>query len=306
MTYLTQPVGEFSLGDRLVRFRSSDAVSAALVREWLPGWRPPTEQPEQVLVDIATCPSVPGHHGGTPVVDLPGLRYWRSNQALTIVAEGAVGRLPVDVDRIDVWWVPGSSAAAHAALNRCLRPLMALALARHGLHPLHAASVSIDGSALALLGSSGVGKSTLAGRMADLGAAFMSDDTSFLATGPPRLVGLRDYNRPRTAPDGDDGTEAPRLRILRRSDNRLAPLRRVLALQRGPQATATVRPMPPEELMAWLVRSGTFGLDPRTDQERLVVLSRFASAVPALLVTLGDEHPGADTIRDWMGAGSYE
>ena len=301
-----QPVAEFCLGDVLLRFRSPDSVSSILVREWLPDWRPPTEQPEHVLVDLRSTRSLPDQPYGTRVVDLPGLSYWRSDKGLTITGELAAGHLSAARDHIYVWWTPGSSIALHTALNRCLRPLMSLAVARHGLHPVHAGSVSVDGSAVALLGSSGAGKSTLAGRMADLGATFMSDDTSFVTAGPARLIGLRDYNRPRTEPDRDDGTEAPRLRVRRRTDNRLLPVRRVLALERGRHAKATVRPMPSEELMAWLVKSGTFGLDPRTDRERLLVLSRFASAVPALVVTLGDEHPGADTIREWMGAGTYE
>ena len=257
------------------------------------------------MVDMRSSGWLPDQATGNRVVDLPGLSYWRSDKGLTVTADLAVGQLSAARDEINVWWISGSSPALQTALNRCLRPLIALAVARHGLHPVHAASVSVGGCAVALLGASGAGKSTLAGRMTELGAAFMSDDTSFVAAGPPRMIGLRDYNRPRTAPDGEDGTEAPRLRIRRRVDDRLLPVRRLLALKQGRQATATVRPMPSEELMAWLVKSGTFGLDPGTDEERLLVLSRFASEVPALLVTLGYEHPSADTIRDWMGVGTY-
>lgn len=59
---------------------------------------------------------------------------------------------------------------------------------QRGLLPLHASSVVIDGGAVAFCGPSGMGKSTLALRLARRGHAVVSDDVCVVESGAPARV----------------------------------------------------------------------------------------------------------------------
>ncbi len=71
---------------------------------------------------------------------------------------------------------PGRNAAQN---TRLVRGLLPLALARQGRVSLHAAALSCEGRLLALVGSSGVGKSTLATRLTGHGYDLVTDDLLF-------------------------------------------------------------------------------------------------------------------------------
>ncbi|MCP3919694.1 MAG: hypothetical protein GY711_29525 [bacterium] len=68
-----------------------------------------------------------------------------------------------------------------------LGQVMTLVLAQRGLFPLHASSVAVGGSAIALAADSGDGKSTLAAALVAHGQAFLSDDVSALRQDGPTL-----------------------------------------------------------------------------------------------------------------------
>lgn len=98
------------------------------------------------------------------------------------VPEGYLLRFPALVDFlvsadgrcIDAWPVPGASEATvdHLYLNQAVP----LALSRQGKLVLHASAVEIDDGAVAFLGVSGRGKSTLAASFATHGQRFLTDD----------------------------------------------------------------------------------------------------------------------------------
>ena len=82
-----------------------------------------------------------------------------------------------------------SAAPANVRLY-LLGSAMGMLLHQRGLLPLHANAVVIDGRAVAFLGRSGTGKSTLAAWFADRGFAVVSDDVCaihFGVDGHPRL-----------------------------------------------------------------------------------------------------------------------
>jgi hypothetical protein len=98
------------------------------------------------------------------------------------VASGYLVRFPLLADfaisadgtTVDGWPVPGVSGATveHLYLNQATP----LALSRQDKLVLHAAAVDIDGKAVALVGKSGRGKSTLAASFATHGIPFLTDD----------------------------------------------------------------------------------------------------------------------------------
>ncbi len=75
---------------------------------------------------------------------------------------------------IDAWPAPGACAATvdHLYLNQAVP----LALSRQGKLVLHASAVEVAGGAVAFLGVSGRGKSTLAASFATSGQRFLTDD----------------------------------------------------------------------------------------------------------------------------------
>ena len=70
-----------------------------------------------------------------------------------------------------------------------LGPALSFALVKRGLEPLHSTSVVINGSAVALLGSSGFGKSSLAASFLDAGYQLLTDDILLLREDSERFYG---------------------------------------------------------------------------------------------------------------------
>lgn len=77
-----------------------------------------------------------------------------------------------------------------------LNQVLSFAMVRQGIEPLHATVVVIDGRAVAFLGDSGYGKSTLAGAFLRAGYPILTDDMLIIETnngqylahpGPPRI-----------------------------------------------------------------------------------------------------------------------
>lgn len=91
-------------------------------------------------------------------------------------------------DQVRAWRAPGASAAEaeHLYLNQALP----LALSRQGRFVLHASAVDAGGYAVAFLGPSGRGKSTLAASFAAAGTRFLTDDGLRLEWRKDRLMAL--------------------------------------------------------------------------------------------------------------------
>jgi hypothetical protein len=99
-----------------------------------------------------------------------GFRIWAPRHGCYLVAP----------DGTDVAAAPPAGAAWRWE-RLVLAQVLPLAAALRGMEILHASAVEIEGEAVAFLGSSGVGKTTLAARLAARGAALVTDDVLAIA-----------------------------------------------------------------------------------------------------------------------------
>lgn len=183
-----------------------------------------------------------------------------------------------------------------------------------GLEVFHAGAVTVDGEAIAFLGPSGAGKTSIALALCRLGAAFLADDVLALERDDGRLLGhpgapvagvaaeeAERLRRGRSLGAGTVLASDPREQVVRVTPRREpAPLRAIYVLDRRPDAVPETRFEPVTEPQVLL--SSTFNLvlceGPRLEAlldvcalaagglvERLVVGSETdASAVAAALV----------------------
>ena len=119
-----------------------------------------------------------------------------------------------------------------------LGPVLAYALVKQGLEPLHATTVVVDGRAIGFLAASGAGKSTLAAAFLAAGHRLLTDDLLLIRDidgaphgfpGPPRIKLLPDAARallPRQAAASRMNPEAEKLIVaLDRDQCHAAPAR---------------------------------------------------------------------------------
>jgi hypothetical protein len=178
-----------------------------------------------------------------------------------------------------------------------LRQLWFLALNRRDLHPIHAASVSVDGRAVVVLGPSGAGKSTFAHHLASQGAGFLSDDVT-LVSGDRMVVGIHDWSR--MAPGGvlrASGVELSNGKVATLPGTSAAPAPPGLVVILG-DVHERVRTAP-ADVMGALVWSALLTVDPEADRKLLRALSTLA-ATPAVLVPKRAPLPPIDEVRRWM------
>lgn len=210
--------------------------------------------------------------------------------------DGTGGEVDLTIGSGRIWAPVGHPDACWRAIHHCLRPLWYAALARRGLHPLHASAVAAPGGAICVAGQSGAGKSTLAARLAQMGARFLSDDVCFLDEVSLEVVGLGDYSRLRPGSD-------PALVTLDADPNGKRPATigtpthgpgraRLLVLLAPVTADATTwRVARPADAMATLMTSGFLGLDPVVSARRMQTLARLVQRCPAVFVDRGSTPP---------------
>lgn len=175
------------------------------------------------------------------------------------------------------WPVPGTSQATlqHLYLNQVLP----LALSRQDKLIFHASAIESDAGALAFMGNSGRGKSTLAASFASRGFRFLTDDGLLLAETSagfmvqPSHPSIRLWADSRAATIGSDAPLAPPVqytakeRLLSGGDLRHCdeprPLRRVYFLGDGSASKLTIRAMSTDETLTALLRY-SFLLDMET------------------------------------------
>ncbi len=175
---------------------------------------------------------------------------------LTVRGEGR-GLFRIGRRRIDVEWLRGGAGAAHYLFAYAL-PIW---LEQAGVPVLHASAVSIAERAVALVGPTGAGKSTLCAELVRGGAGFLADDGLPLyeesdggwvcAPGPPLF---RLWPSALEGRLGVAAAELPRIhdgrdkRLLPGSRERAAPgatrLALVCVLDRRPGSQATVSSSP--------------------------------------------------------------
>ena len=87
-----------------------------------------------------------------------------------------LGDYEVSHDGTEVICFPVPSVTEETSRHLFLNQVLPLALARQGMLVLHASAVEIGDSAVAFIGASGMGKSTLAASFATNGFRFLTDD----------------------------------------------------------------------------------------------------------------------------------
>jgi len=105
----------------------------------------------------------------------PWTRFYRTEAGYLLrFPELADFQVSYDGRSVCCWPVPGVSEASVQQLY--LNQVLPLAQSKHGKLVFHASAVEIDGKAVAFIGESGKGKSTLAASFATNGFRFLTDD----------------------------------------------------------------------------------------------------------------------------------
>lgn len=180
---------------------------------------------------------------------------------------------------VEQYAAPGTddSTLEHLLLNQ----VFPLAQSLHGELVFHGSAVSLNGGAVAFLGHSGHGKSTLAASFASAGQAFLTDDGLKLekrADGywvEPSHPSIRLWSDSREALIHDGAVLSPPVQYTHKSrvlsDEQLSacreplPLRQVYFLGEGEAAGVVIEPMSPREALMGLVNH-SFMLDTSTAQ----------------------------------------
>ena len=202
----------------------------------------------------------------------------------------ALGRFLISID--------GDEVACEPAAQDWIRALTAqalpLAATVRGLEPFHASAVVFDGSALAIAGAGGLGKTSLAAHLVGAGAELLTDDVLVVE---PDEDGLRAHPgagwlRLRSAEAGRVlALYGGRFQPVRPGDERAqfavpscdehAPLRALYLLRRGTTTPLDIEPLeavPPAELLG-----ATYNLsvrEPDRLNRQLDLCQRLARVLP--------------------------
>lgn len=117
--------------------------------------------------------------------------------------------ISLDGGQVRAWPTPGTSGATLQQLH--LNQVLPLALSKQGRIVLHASAVDIGGQAVAFVGPSGRGKSTLAASFATHGSGFLTDDGLQLAWRGENLIVLPSHPSIRLWEDSRAALEADTL-----------------------------------------------------------------------------------------------
>ena len=194
--------------------------------------------------------------------------------------DGLRGEVGPSAATLDVY---GGEPALLAALRLCI----AVALAADGGLLLHGACVELGGRALAFLGASGAGKTTLSRRLAQAGARPISDEVT--AVRGPLVYG---HPFPRRLGDGcapPGGLPLDALGFLAQAPAGQGPARRRLS--------------PREAARALLERVFLPVRSPALLGPVLAAVSRLAESVPAWALTLPDDARAAGCALSLAGGG---
>jgi hypothetical protein len=148
-----------------------------------------------------------------------------------------------------------------------LGPILAVLLRQRGLFVLHASSIAVHGAAVAFLGGSGYGKSTLAEAFYGRGYGIITDDLMAVHIGADRLWVFPGYPHVKLLPDTvcslgyalaalpllHSQTEKRVHYILSRLPQLSLPLKRLYVLASGPHNE--IEPLQPQDAFVELTRN---------------------------------------------------
>jgi hypothetical protein len=154
------------------------------------------------------------------------------------LAWAGVGQFVVRNGR-EVVITPTAGCEEHSLCLFFIGPVLATLLHQRGMLVLHASAVLVDGEAVAFLGGSGWGKSTLAGAFYSRGYTMMSDDLVAVCFDGERLVAMPGFPQLKLWPEsatalGDDAGALPQLHA--HSDKRARRLHERYATEAAPLA----------------------------------------------------------------------
>lgn len=123
------------------------------------------------------------------------------------------GTAIVSPEAAQIWGSPGDGGIGDWQ-RFLIAQVLPFAAVLHGLEVFHAGAVAVGGRAVALLGPSGAGKTSIAMELCRLGASFLADDVLAVERDGDRLLG-----HPGAPVAGVAGAEAERLRRRRSFDS---------------------------------------------------------------------------------------
>lgn len=139
----------------------------------------------------------------------------------------SVGEFLVAPDGREIACVPAPEAHEESFQVYLLGQAFSFALVKAGCEPLHATVLEHRGDALALVGRSGQGKSTLAASFLAQGLRLLTDDLMLLAPGPPPLFAYPGPPRIKLLPDAAEdflGPGAARVPMNPETDKHVIPV----------------------------------------------------------------------------------
>lgn len=219
---------------------------------------------------------------------------WRFHGDVALYDRPELARIRVRSGEIVVDPAPGVDERALRV--SVLGPALAIALHQRGALVLHGSSVLVGGGAVAIVGASGHGKSTLATALADRGHPLLADDITAIDLGPPPRV-RAGIPRVKLWPDavlalGRDPAALPLVREeLTKRDlavpvaDHAAPLARVLVLEPG--AEVGLRRLRPVEATYSLLRTSYVAPALHGDDAKaqFTACAGLARIVPVFLLT---------------------
>ena len=116
----------------------------------------------------------------------------------------------VSVGGTRVLWRRLAGVPDEVLFTYLLNQVLSECLVARGIEPLHASGIVIDGGAIAILGDSGYGKSTLAAALMGMGYTLLSDDVLVLAFVGNEVLAHPSLARLKLHPDSADAAFAQR------------------------------------------------------------------------------------------------
>ena len=228
-----------------------------------------------------------------------------------------VGEFLVAPNGLEILCSPAAGAEDESFQVYLLGQAFSFALVKAGFEPLHATAIERDGDALALVGESGQGKSTLAASFLAHGARLLTDDLMLVSPGEPPLQVYPGPSRIKLLPDAAErflGQEATRVPMNPETDKHVitvpsentcqapARLRGLYVLEHGesPQADIRIEPLAGREGFMALV-AHTFNRylsDPARLRRQLVEVTRIVQGVSVKRIVYPPVFERLEEVRD--------
>jgi hypothetical protein len=228
-----------------------------------------------------------------------------------------VGEFLVSRDGRDIACAPAPGAHEESFQVYLLGQAFSFALVKAGCEPLHATVVERNGEALALVGESGQGKSTLAASFLATGMRLLTDDLMLLSPGEPPLFAYPGPPRIKLLPDAAEriiGPEASKVPMNPETDKHVFPvpassqcceparLRGIYILEHGETSQGGIRIETLAGREAFMSLVGhTFNrylADPERLRRQLVEMTRVLNAVPVKRIVYPPVFERLGDVRD--------